>query len=206
MADESVTRWIDDLKAGDRDAATKIVDRYFLRVMQLVQRRLPPRVRRAGDEEDVALSALNSLVGRMEEGQFEGVVCRDELWRVLVTISRRKAATHIERETAQKRGAGNVRGDSIFGDDPAGEPPGFERFAGNQVEPGAELELRETVERMVGFLQGLDDQALLDIAIWKSLDMPDTWIAEQLDCSTKTVERKRRRLREKALLWAEQEQ
>ena len=204
MSEESVTRWIDELRTGDQQAAEKIVNRYFGQIVRLVRTRLPSHVCRAADEEDVALSALNSVVDGIQVGEFDKLACRDELWKLLVAISRRKASSHIVRETAAKRGGGKLRGESALAH-PKGKDAaaGFDGVASPRPTPDEELELKEYADQIIQFLGGLSDRTLCDIAIWKSLDRTDTWIAEQLDCSTRTVERKRRLIREKVLQWAE---
>src|SRR5262245_56689393 len=50
----SVTQWIDRLKAGDPDAAQRLWERYFRRLVGLARRKLRAAPRRAADEEDVA--------------------------------------------------------------------------------------------------------------------------------------------------------
>jgi DNA-directed RNA polymerase specialized sigma24 family protein len=52
----SVTQWLDRLKAGDPDAAQKLWERYFGRLVGLARKKLRAVPRRAADEEDVALS------------------------------------------------------------------------------------------------------------------------------------------------------
>ena len=85
----SVTRWIGDVKEGDRDAMERLWSRYFQRLAALARKRLNAARRVAGpvDEEDVALSALNSLWDRISAGQLPEVRGRDELWRLLVVIT-----------------------------------------------------------------------------------------------------------------------
>ena len=203
MKDDSVTKWVGGVKCGDEEATRKFVDRYYEPIVEFVRRRLPPAARRSGDEEDVALSALDSFVERARDGQFSQVENRDDLWKLLLTISRRKATKHIAHETAQKRGGGLVRGDSVF-DAADGSLAGFDRVTGDVASPEEEIELRECVEQIVGFLENLEDQALKEIIILKSQGMTDQELARHFDCSTKTIERKRRRLSEKARKWAEQ--
>ena len=143
MSDESVTRWIDELRTGEPDAAEKIVNRYFGQIVHLVRKRLPSNVCRAADEEDVALSALNSVVDGIQVGEFDKLACRDELWKLLVAISRRKASSHIVRETAAKRGGGKLRGESALAH-PADKDAarGFDGVASPQPTPDEELALK----------------------------------------------------------------
>ena len=53
----SITQWIADLKRGDPQAAEKLWQRYFERLVRLAKKKLRTPLRIA-DEEDVALSAL----------------------------------------------------------------------------------------------------------------------------------------------------
>ena len=57
----SVTRWINDLKGGELDAAQPLWERYFADLVRLGRGRLRASPRTAADEEDVALSAFDSF-------------------------------------------------------------------------------------------------------------------------------------------------
>ena len=106
----SITRWIEDLKGGEREALDRLWGRYFGQLVTLARSRLRPG--RAGqavaDEEDAALSALNSLWERAAGGRLPDLRGRDELWRLLVVITARKAIRQVEREGRKKRGGGRV--------------------------------------------------------------------------------------------------
>ena len=54
-SERSVTLWIERLKAGDAGAARRLWERYFDRLLATSRHKLPGRVRRVADEEDVAL-------------------------------------------------------------------------------------------------------------------------------------------------------
>src|SRR5262249_22795994 len=65
----SVTRWIDELKAGEDAAVQPLWERYFARLVRLARAKL--RVARRGaseDEEDAALSAFNSFCAGVARG------------------------------------------------------------------------------------------------------------------------------------------
>lgn len=111
----SVTRLFPALRQGDPFADQMVWERYFDRLVQFARRQLAPVHRRAADEEDVALSAFQTLFRGVEEGRFPQLADREDLWKVLVTLARRKALKHVEREQTQKRGGGEVRGESAFG-------------------------------------------------------------------------------------------
>ena len=61
-SDGEVTRWIQDMRAGDRLAAQKLWEAYFRRLVGFARKKLGELPRRAADEEDIALSAFDSLV------------------------------------------------------------------------------------------------------------------------------------------------
>ena len=61
MADD-IHAWLAELQKGDSAAAQKIWERYFDQLVRLAQRRMGGLPRRAADEEDIALSAMNSFV------------------------------------------------------------------------------------------------------------------------------------------------
>jgi hypothetical protein len=55
------------------------------------------------DEEDVALSVFGSICRGAAEGRFTDVTTRDELWWLLLRITKQKVVNHIRREPAVKR-------------------------------------------------------------------------------------------------------
>src|SRR5262245_17831545 len=105
----SITGCIAALRRGDRDAAALLWDRYSRRLVDLARARLRAAARRAADEEDVALSAFDSLCRRIEQGRFPRLDDRDDLWRLLVVITLRKAIALAGREWRARRGGRGVR-------------------------------------------------------------------------------------------------
>lgn len=180
MAEGSVTRWITQLRAGDQTAAGPLWQRYFERLVALARARLEQSPRRAADEEDVALSAFHSFCRAAEGGRFAKLNDRDDLWRVLVIFTRRKAA-HLLRDGGRlKRGGG------------AQESIDLESIAAE--EPGPEL-IAEMAEEYRRLLSRLTDETLRSVAIWKMEGYTNEEIADKLDCVPRTVERKLRLIR-----------
>ena len=132
----SVTRWINALKEGDEQAARDLWQRYFEKLVALARHRLGCTPRRVADEEDVALSALHRLCDGAAQGRFESLTGRDELWRLLVTITVQKVIDQQRRLAAGRRGGGVVRGESVF-NTPIGEDsaPGFDGIAADEPTP-----------------------------------------------------------------------
>ncbi len=106
----SVTQLIDHLKQGESQAATEAWDRFFDRLVVLARRRLGNAPRRLADEEDVALSVMGTLIDGAAKGRFPKLQDRNELWKLLLVITRQKAVDQIREEMRAKRGGGDARG------------------------------------------------------------------------------------------------
>src|SRR5262249_52428612 len=105
-SNDSPTIWVEQLRTGRPDAAQKLWQAYFERLVRLARQRVQGRLRRTSDEEDVALSAFNSFCQGIEAGRFPQINDRDDLWRLLVTITLHKVL-HLARDQGrQKRGGG----------------------------------------------------------------------------------------------------
>ena len=96
----SVTRFLGGLKAGEPEATRKLWERYFAELVRLARARLRDAPRVVADEEDAALSAFDSLCRGAGQGRFPQLDDRSDLWKVLVTITARKAADIVQHEEA----------------------------------------------------------------------------------------------------------
>jgi DNA-directed RNA polymerase specialized sigma24 family protein len=199
-SDGSVTHWIHQLKGGDDDAAQKLWESYSHRLVGLARMKLRAASRRVEDEEDAALSAFDSFCRSAERGRFPRLADRDDLWRLLVVITARKAVDVAERERRLKRGGGEVRGDSALGDPAAcdGAGGGWEHIVGKEPTPEFAAQAAEEAGRL---LDSLGDPALRSIAVWKMEGFTNDEIAARLGCATATVERRLRVIRK---LWEEE--
>lgn len=199
---EFESSWIERLKTGSEEAVEELVDSYYEPTVRLIRTRLANRMRRVRDEEDIALSALDSFVRRARNGEFPQLKTRSDLWKLLVTISLRKAAKHAGQEKALKRGGGLVSGESVFGDQPCG---GLDEVARSEAPaPDEQLICEETSQQILAFLEGLNDPVLMDVALWTAQGTSATQLAEYLGCSPRTIERKLKMLRTLARRWAEE--
>jgi DNA-directed RNA polymerase specialized sigma24 family protein len=197
---ESVSQWLGQLQAGDPAAAQKLWERYFHRLVGLARKKLEGRRCRAADEEDVALSAFDSFCLGADQGRFPQLHDRDNLWRLLVTITARKAYQHARREARQKRGGNMVVGDSALlspGDSSEGQ--GLEQFLDREPTPAFAAELADECRRLLARLPEADLQAL---AQWKMEGYTNEEIAAKLGCALRSVERKLRVIRS---LWSQAE-
>ncbi len=96
------------------EEAEQIWAEFFPRMLRLAKAKLGGMQLRTFDEEDVALSAMNSFFRGKNEGRFERLDSRDEMWRLLATITARKVTAQRRRALSDKRGGGATRGESIF--------------------------------------------------------------------------------------------
>jgi DNA-directed RNA polymerase specialized sigma24 family protein len=200
MTGHSVTHWIDQLKAGDKEAAQRLWEGYFQRLVQLARARLHGVPRRAADEEDVALSAFDSFCRGAQQGHFPRLDDRDDLWRLLVTLTER-AATRLRRhEGRQKRGGGAVFDETALAssDRTEGSEAGIDQLAGHEPTPEFAALVAEECNRL--FAQ-LDSDELRRIALWKMEGYTTEEIALQLGRAPRTVERKLSLIR---TLWEEE--
>jgi DNA-directed RNA polymerase specialized sigma24 family protein len=188
----SVTHWISALKAGDAAAAQKLWERYFRRLVGLARKRLRMARRRAADEEDVALSALDSFFRGARQGRFPKLADRDDLWQLLVVITARKAIDLRERERRLKRGGGKVRGESVFPDGSGSGEAGLEQVVGPEPSPDFAAQVAENFQRL---LDMLPDEELRAIAVWKMESHTNEEIAALLGCKVPRVERRLRLIR-----------
>jgi RNA polymerase sigma factor (sigma-70 family) len=195
MEDDPVTLWIEGLKAGDERAVAGLWNRYFERLVQLARHRLGTTPRRVADEEDVALSVFRCLCAGAEQGRLAEIGDRGDLWRVLVTMTLRKTIDQQRRLGGKKRGSGRVRGESVFAGKPGEErTPGLQQFGDGIPTPHMLLIIEEEGQRL---LAALGDERLRQVAIWKLEGFTNDEIAQKLGLTTRSVERKLQRIREK---------
>jgi DNA-directed RNA polymerase specialized sigma24 family protein len=183
----SVTRWIDTLKAGDRDAAQALWNAYFQRLVTLARARLRGAALRAADEEDVALSAFDSFVRGVERGRFPRLNDRDDLWQMLFVITVRKACDLVKHEGRQVRGSGKVRTLSDLAE------LGVPEAIGEEPSPELAAQVADECRRL---LARLPSDALRQIALAKMEGYTNEEIAARLGCVRFSVDRKLRTIRQ----------
>ncbi len=183
--------WIARLQDGDPEAARRVWNRFSTKLLSLVQNRLGTRRRpRHADEEDVVNSAMGSLCRRAEQGEFP--LLRDELdlWKLLVTITHRKALNLLRDESRQKRGGNVVRGDSAlhWGPDARG---GFDLLPSPEPTPEFAAMMLEATETLLGML----DPEAQQIAGLRLDGYTNQEIAQRIGKSLPTVERRLKLIR-----------
>jgi DNA-directed RNA polymerase specialized sigma24 family protein len=187
----SVTRWVGGLNVGDPEASRQLWERYFAELVRLARARLREAPRAAADEEDAALNAFDSLCLGAEHGRFPRLDDREDLWRVLVTITARKAADMAVHERRLKRGGGRARTEADLAAT-ALEAGGLERAPGHEPSPALAAMMADKFRRLHDVLS---DESLRQVARLRLEGYTDREIATTLDCGLSTVERRLRTIR-----------
>ena len=146
--------------------------------------------RQMADEEDVAISVFDSFCRAAENGRFPDLADRDSLWRLLVRMTARKSIDLRRRETRLRRG-GKARAEL------AGQPTGEEALAlaiGDTPSPEFAAMMAEELRSLLEFL---DDGEFRAIALGKMEGYSNEELADRLDCSVRTIERRLGLIREK---------
>ena len=186
--DGSVTHWLGALEGGDAAAAQRLWERYFDRLVRLARAKLGAMPRGAADEEDVALSAFHSFCQGAARGRFPRLDDRDNLWRLLVTITARKALDQVRRQARQKRGGGRVLvGSAQAGGEDDTDGAGLDQVVGQEPTPQFAAMVADECRRL---LAALGDETLRRVALLRMEGYSDEEIAARVDCSLRTVSRK----------------
>ena len=187
--DHSVTRMIARLKGAEADAAEDIWRRFFRRLLPLAKARLKASADRSVDEEDVLVSAFDRFFRAVREERFARLHDRDDLWQILLMLVDREVAEHYRRSTAQKRGGQH----SKRGADPEDVLHEIRQIAERAPEPAFIAAFNDHLARS---LSRLTDDGLRSVAMLKLEGYENPEIAQRLDISLSSVERRMRTIRQ----------
>ena len=195
---DTPTYWLPALQQGNEQAAERLWREYFVKTVRLAKRRMGGLRLCAADEEDVALSAMNSFC-RMAKNREDPIVDSTELWKLLSTIVRRKANKERQRQFAAKRQEHRLVGESdVASDRDGGESEngnGIAQFSSREPSPELAAELAETWERILE-LPGAEE-----LVPYKNDGYSNSEIAEKMGCSTRTVQRTLEKIKKEWEIW-----
>jgi RNA polymerase sigma factor (sigma-70 family) len=195
----SVTRWVTALKSGETAAAQPLWERYHRQLVSLARQKLSSARRRAADEEDVVQSAFHSFFQGVAAGRFPQLDDRDNLWRILVVITARKALDQLAHERSKRRGGGTLQGESrISPGKQEWDATAIEQVVGEEPTPEFAAQVAEEYQRLLDLL---GDESLRQVAVWKMEGLTNDEIAAKLDCSRRTVARKLETIR---IIWGKE--
>ena len=192
--DDSVIEWIQEIAQGSSAAVNDLWREYFDRVVRFARARISTQQRRVSDEEDVAVSVLQSVCAGIEAGRFPDLTSHDSMWRLLCVITKRKVTRDAIRQRRQKRGDGLVRGESVFvrGDRADSAAIGLDQVGAEDDADRLGVELAEQTEWLFKLL---GDDELCRITELRLAEYSNEQIAEELGCHPRTVTRRLQTIR-----------
>ena len=194
-SDDSVMHWFEQIREGDSAAAQAIWERYFPELVRLAREKLRGTPCRMADEEDIAVSVMESFFRAAQEGRFPDLADRHDLWRLLLQMTARKVVDLKRHDSRKRRGGGRVRGESVFcSADSADEQARLAEAIGDVPTPEFAAMMAEQCQRL---LERLANPRLEAIAVAKMEGYTSEEIAERSGCSVRTIERGLCRIRKK---------
>lgn len=185
---DPVTIWIDELRQSDENAARNIWQHFVLRLQASARKKLRLSTRQLYDEEDAAQSAFHSLCAGISNGRFPELGDRQSLWQLLLVITSRKIARRHRYDQRQRRDVRRTLHESVFSTPVKGSAEGGLQQAPSR-EPTPEFSA-EFVDVCDSLFNSLDDPELLRVATLRIEGHNDTEIAEKLNCSRRTIQRR----------------
>jgi DNA-directed RNA polymerase specialized sigma24 family protein len=183
---DSVSQWIAGLQAGDQEAIKRLWERYFEPVVAAARDRLGRAPRRVADEEDVAISVFDALCHAAAAGQHLFVKDRDDLWWLLLLMTKRKVAARIRSEATAKRGNLRIKGETeVTNDD--GTEFDFDSLIGSTPEPEFMAVLDEQFHRLLNLLPTV---RMRKVALLRMQGFEIEEIASRFGMTTRAVCRK----------------
>jgi RNA polymerase sigma factor (sigma-70 family) len=173
----SITILISGMRSGDDEAARRIWQRFSPRVAALARKKVPTWLRRIVDGDDLANSAMCSVIMGLREGRFLQLRDRDELWALLAFVTVQKARNEIAKASRQKRLP------------PGATVPVTEEIVTPDPPPDLIVRAAEQFQVLIELLRS--KEAILEpIALWKFEGYTNDEIAQRLGCSCSKVARK----------------
>ena len=182
----SVTRWIHEFRRGDSSAADFLWKFLESRLIAFARQKI--QFPASYDEEDVAIGAFASLCEGLEDGRYDELANRKELWSLLAEITLNRARKLARDEKRLKRG-GNFKRLS-------NGQKALDKLEAAELAPEYSLLAKEECKRM---LQMLPKEELQIIAILKVDGHTNDEIADILGCTRRSIQRRLNLIRK---VWA----
>lgn len=168
--------WLERLEAGDDKAVSELVGIVYQQLVGFARKKLigmPPQV---ADDEGAVISALRSFFSGVQNGQFPEMQDENDLWRVLATITARKAIRQLRVHWKQSGEAGRVKRNADI-------DHLVSRFSSPE-------DNAITMDEFECRLDDLDDPLLKKIALMRLEGLETSDIADQLSIHIRSIQRK----------------
>ena len=192
--------WLERIAAGDEDAIRDFWTRFFERLMVAARHRFHELPRRAADEEDIAMSAMKSVLYGIQDGKFPQLDSDRSLWRLLLTVAARKICAERRRHFTERRGGGRQRGESAFGAGVSGTDSSWANGMEGVPDDGLLPDVIVVIHEMTGNLfrrLEREDPSLIRIAQMTLEGYTPKEIAEVVGVVPATIRRKLRLIAER---------
>jgi RNA polymerase sigma factor (sigma-70 family) len=176
-----VSKLLLDLKHGDHDAAQVLWDRTVERIAAAARKRLTALGIRAVDEDDVAVDVFASLCRGAGQGRFPRLEDRNDLWQVLMMLTRQKVVDQRRRQ--QPEWTESALAPALTDDT---EARAIDLVQGDEPHPDVVVTAVDELERLLSAL----DQERRTISLLKLEGYNHGEIAQRLGISLRSVERK----------------
>src|SRR5262249_1698847 len=125
----------------------------------------------------------DSIFNGAKNSRFPKLSDRDDLWRLLVVITARKASNLVRRQSRQKRGGGRVIGESAVPNEDS-DWGCLDAVVGREPTPECAAMVADELHSL---LSRLGDPTLRQIALWRLEGFTSEEIAGRLGCARRTV-------------------
>ena len=171
--ESQISEWLERYtNRQDEEAADQLWQAYYPRLRGLARKILERSAQTCVGDEDVAASAFKTFFHRAAEGRFPQLHDRDGLWKLLMTITIRKANRVLRR----KRPVNTSLDIAGVGESVAAPSPTV-----------WDTTLTQEFEELVS---SLGDDRLRAIVMGKFIGLENRDLAAELGCSVSTIERK----------------
>ena len=187
--EQSFTTWLSKLHVGDAAAVQTLWDRYSSQLIKLADARIRSMAIPVVEGEDVAVSVFKSLWLAAQSGRLRDVRSLDEIWWLLIKMTKRKCIDYHRKARRKKRYAG---------EEPLFATETCITLISEVPDPHYVAVLNELYAGLVG---NFNDSTRRDIAVMRIEGYTVAEIAAKLGLAVATVYRKLELIREN---WAKE--
>ena len=182
---------------NQRTAEFRLFDQYYPKVLDVARASVRSSDRRVFDEEDIANEAFSEFYAGLADGRFSSLRGAEELWAMLICITRRRAIDMLRHVSAARRRPEQLRGESLFAFNSIQDVRTDQGVGKSEkISDIAAVESDEEVAHFLEFLEAYDSEGFLaPVARLRLDDRTNSQIAEELGRSLRAVERAMQKIR-----------
>jgi DNA-directed RNA polymerase specialized sigma24 family protein len=193
LSSHSVTSLLQAVRGDDSLASWALWNRYVEKLVRLAQKRLSGSNRQIVDGDDIASEVFTEFLKGVQDRRFQQLNDRQDFWQVLAMLTERRVIAHWRREQAQKRGGGEVLGESALHGTHDDDAHVMHNIAGAEPTPEFAAEFTETLQRL---MLALKDDLLKRLASDQLAGYTQEEMASRQEIAIATVQRKLRLIRD----------